>query len=428
MNRDDFEMRLIAASYWAWHAMQRYVIDRLPPEFRYDLALRTEDGDNLNAGTNLLASDVIVKVMKDDKVPVWIDIMVDRVENGNTVFSLECSDRYESDETKLYYTWCGSAPFGIKCTHLPRAWSAAELRGVPPMMKFRLHPNLWNRIWDIVLLRFLFCRLDPEIIEAFKRNIEKQFPQRNHDAGTKSQSKSVIWFYARLVIFCIMMIAAHAIGGIPLMEITAVAVILIYFTIKYFIGKRSNDGGANVETKEEFPVHVNGCNMEECVFFDAEQMIESGVGIVAPTGLKTSHDVFAFYSKALSFPDYFGWNWDAFDECIKDLSWIENGTVHIIHDEIPLKLDPHECAIFLSSIHEVKFHFRTKGKLAIHFRASDKHEILDALFRYYRELKYYHTNKYLEFYHSESRWNDDPEAALAAIDKGLAIMYRVTGF
>ena len=64
--------------------------------------------------------------------------------------------------------------------------------------------------------------------------------------------------------------------------------------------------------------------MQENVFFDAEQLMEAGVGITAPTGLNTSHNVFAFYSKALSFPDYFGWNWDAFDECITDLSWLDD--------------------------------------------------------------------------------------------------------
>ena len=168
--------------------------------------------------------------------------------------------------------------------------------------------------------------------------------------------------------------------------------------------------------------------MEECMFFDAEQLMQTDCGVRAPLGMRNREDVFAFYSSTLSFPDYFGWNWDAFDECIKDLSWIGNTTIHIIHDEIPLKTDQHQCTIFLSTIHESKFYSRVKNKLCFHFRALDKHYILDILFKHYRGLEYYHTNEYLEFYRKESRWNENPDIALATIDKGLAMMYMADGF
>ena len=168
--------------------------------------------------------------------------------------------------------------------------------------------------------------------------------------------------------------------------------------------------------------------MQEKILFDADQMVASGVGIIAPADLNTSHDVFAFYSKVLAFPDYFGWNWDAFDECLKDLSWIGNGPMHIIHNEIPIKLDTRQSTMFLSTIHESKFYSRTKGKLFVHFRMSDKHCVLDALFKYYRGLEYCDTNRYLEYYRKKSRWNEDPETALRIIDKGLAIFHMANGF
>ena len=165
MCKDDFRMRLTAASYWAWRAMQRYVIDKLPPEFRYEITFRKDVGGG-KVGSILQVDDAIEKIMKADKVPVWIDIMVDRVENRTTVFSLECSDEYESDESKLYYTWSGSAPFGIKCGHCPQEWLVGELRGILPRMKFRLCPTFWNRLADFLFLRWLFCRLDPELVAA----------------------------------------------------------------------------------------------------------------------------------------------------------------------------------------------------------------------------------------------------------------------
>jgi hypothetical protein len=43
--------------------------------------------------------------------------------------------------------------------------------------------------------------------------------------------------------------------------------------------------------------------------------------------------LFNEFGAALQFPYYFGENWNAFDECIKDLSWLNaSGYVLIVHD------------------------------------------------------------------------------------------------
>lgn len=37
------------------------------------------------------------------------------------------------------------------------------------------------------------------------------------------------------------------------------------------------------------------------------------------------YDVFEQFSKAFKFPVYFGWNWDAMYDCLRDLSWCPAG-------------------------------------------------------------------------------------------------------
>lgn len=40
----------------------------------------------------------------------------------------------------------------------------------------------------------------------------------------------------------------------------------------------------------------------------------------------TKENLFKYFSEQLEFPDYFGKNWDAFDECVHDLEWIKDKT------------------------------------------------------------------------------------------------------
>jgi RNAse (barnase) inhibitor barstar len=45
--------------------------------------------------------------------------------------------------------------------------------------------------------------------------------------------------------------------------------------------------------------------------------------------IEEARQLFAFLAEALGFPDYFGHNWDALDECLRDLSW-RPGTGYVL--------------------------------------------------------------------------------------------------
>jgi len=54
-----------------------------------------------------------------------------------------------------------------------------------------------------------------------------------------------------------------------------------------------------------------------------------------PGGITTRDQLFAVLRRELNLPSYFGGNWDALSDCLRDLSWIACRRVIITHEAIP---------------------------------------------------------------------------------------------
>ena len=67
-----------------------------------------------------------------------------------------------------------------------------------------------------------------------------------------------------------------------------------------------------------------------------------------PAGITTKEALLDELYRRLRFPDYFGDNWDALEECIRDLSWLPAGPVVIRHHDLPLAADVAGQKIYLS--------------------------------------------------------------------------------
>ncbi len=69
--------------------------------------------------------------------------------------------------------------------------------------------------------------------------------------------------------------------------------------------------------------------------------------LVRLTGrLRRKQDLLRVLASGLKFPDYFGWNWDALDECLCDLSWLDAPAgIVLLHKYLPLA-DKHQRQIY----------------------------------------------------------------------------------
>lgn len=70
--------------------------------------------------------------------------------------------------------------------------------------------------------------------------------------------------------------------------------------------------------------------------------------LTVPAGLVDKRAVLAWYAEALRFPSYFGQNWDAFSDCLTDLSWIVEKGVLMAHRDMPLAAEPADRSIYVA--------------------------------------------------------------------------------
>jgi len=85
-----------------------------------------------------------------------------------------------------------------------------------------------------------------------------------------------------------------------------------------------------------------------------EKFDVSGARVVRiPAGLSRQRDLLALFSKGLDFPGYFGWNWDALEECLQDLAWIDQPSrIVLIHEGLPFQPSGGNRGIYLDILRE----------------------------------------------------------------------------
>ncbi len=80
--------------------------------------------------------------------------------------------------------------------------------------------------------------------------------------------------------------------------------------------------------------------------------------------VQTKERFLTVFAEALQFPDYFGSNWDALEDCLTDLSWLSADGFVIVYDhfDVFLKHDPDEADTALDILSDSAEFWRNQGK------------------------------------------------------------------
>jgi RNAse (barnase) inhibitor barstar len=78
------------------------------------------------------------------------------------------------------------------------------------------------------------------------------------------------------------------------------------------------------------------------------------VRVMRGSKMQTTKDLFNEVSAALQFPYYFGFNWDALDECVNDLDWMPESAYVLIFTHLDQILAAEKDAekLFLKVVHD----------------------------------------------------------------------------
>lgn len=87
-------------------------------------------------------------------------------------------------------------------------------------------------------------------------------------------------------------------------------------------------------------------------FINSPQLFISDADFVVHLSrINSKEELFKQLSDKLEMPKYFGSNWDALSDCLRDFHWIEQQKIILVHDDF-LLLNEHELSTYLQVLFE----------------------------------------------------------------------------
>lgn len=114
---------------------------------------------------------------------------------------------------------------------------------------------------------------------------------------------------------------------------------------------------------------------------DARDFTASDALVARVAGnIRTSQQLFELLYQLLGLPGYFGFNWNALFDCLRDFHWVSEQKVVIVHDELP-ELEPSEMKTYLEVLRDAVADWKTgeAHSLQVIFDERDRARIEAAL-------------------------------------------------
>jgi Barstar (barnase inhibitor) len=122
--------------------------------------------------------------------------------------------------------------------------------------------------------------------------------------------------------------------------------------------------------------------MVNFIFTDAARYVadhDSFKGVVRP-GVSNVGQLMDAVAEAMKFPKYFGENWNALSDCMRDFHWIDKKNVVLVHTDVPsIELD--DLSIYIDVLKGAVDDWKDtkEHELFIVFPALSKEKILSVM-------------------------------------------------
>lgn len=120
--------------------------------------------------------------------------------------------------------------------------------------------------------------------------------------------------------------------------------------------------------------------MAPFVFTDSPSMPANALVVSIPSGLENLNSLFDVFRTELGLPDYFGANLDALSEVLRDLHWVDQSCVVLLHNGATFS-DDKLFGVYLSILQECVDDWKRDqdGRLVVIFPANMAEQIRNLL-------------------------------------------------
>jgi len=98
-----------------------------------------------------------------------------------------------------------------------------------------------------------------------------------------------------------------------------------------------------------------------------EDLVPAGPGVAVariPSKIRLKSQLLRILAQQLKFPEYFGHNYDALEECLRDFSWLPGVTkIAVVHTDLPVSQSRGPRAMYLSILAETVAYWNSHSEI-----------------------------------------------------------------